>query len=205
MNHRKYTIDGVGSKLDGFLRALIERSGFELSFQISEGEAPHPDFENPDLTVKFRGSDLDLLLGNRAELLLSIEQVCLEVLRVPSEDHSRIAFDANDYRMLRIEELRLSARAAADRVKSSGRPFAFNPMNSRERRVIHLALRDEHEVRSESAGMGPHRQVIVYPAGMPSAPPPPVTFGGPPRRSGPPGRGGPPSGGGARPPRRGRR
>ncbi|MFN0168501.1 MAG: protein jag [Bryobacteraceae bacterium] len=204
MNHRKYTIEGVGERLDGFLRALIERGGFDLSFQISEGEAPHPDFENPDVTVRFKGGDVDLLLGNRAELLLAIEQVCLEYLRVPSEDHTRIAFDANDYRMLRIEELRLSARAAADRVKSTGRPFAFNPMNSRERRVIHLSLRDEHEVRSESAGMGPGRQVIVYPAGMPSSPPPPVTFGGPPRRSGPPGRG-PAPGGGARPPRRGPR
>ena len=59
------------------------------------------------------------------------------------EDHSRISFDANDYRLLRIEELRLSAVAAAEKVKRTGEPFRFNPMNSRERRVIHLALRNE--------------------------------------------------------------
>ena len=77
----------------------------------------------------------------------------MEMLRMPSEDHSRISFDANDYRLLRIEELRLSAVTAAEKVKRTGEPFRFNPMNSRERRVIHLALRNETAVRSESRGI----------------------------------------------------
>ena len=85
----------------------------------------------------------------------------MEMLRMPSEDHSRISFDANDYRLLRIEELRLSALTAAEKVKRTGAPFRFNPMNSRERRVIHLALRGEtaraqreRRVRSAAAGGG---------------------------------------------------
>jgi spoIIIJ-associated protein len=82
--------------------------------------------------------------------------------------------------MLRIEELRLSATAAAEKVKRTGAPFFFNPMNSRERRVIHMALRGETELRSESGGFGSHRLVVVYPAGMPSVPPPPPPP--PPRR-----------------------
>ena len=89
---------------------------------------------------------------------------------MPPEDHSHICFDADDYRMLRIEELRVTAVAAAEKVKRTGAPFCFNPMNSRERRIIHLALRNETAVRSESAGMGSYRQVIVYPAGMASQP-----------------------------------
>ena len=87
-----------------------------------------------------------------------------------SDDHSRISFDANDYRAIRIEELRVSALAAADKVKHTGTLFRFNAMNSRERRVIHIALRNEHEVRSESAGAGPQRGVVIYPASMASIP-----------------------------------
>ncbi len=64
----------------------------------------------------------------------------------------------------------MSAVTAADRVKRSHTPFHFNPMNSRERRIIHLALRNETAVRSESAGVGPLRQVVVYPADMPTPP-----------------------------------
>jgi len=104
------------------------------------------------------------------ELLLALEQVTMETLKFGSDEHSRLSFDANDYRMLRIEELRLSAQTAAEKVIRTGTPFRFNPMNSRERRVIHLALRGETAVRSESAGSGPGRQVVVYPAGMASLP-----------------------------------
>ncbi len=180
MTERKYSIQTLSPRLDSFLRPLLDKAGFRLDYEMAEGESAHPDFENPEITVKFSGADVDLLLGNKAELLLALEHVTMEHLRVPSEDHSRVSFDANDYRMLRIEELRISAGAAAEKVKRTGQPFFFNPMNSRERRVIHLALRNETNLRSESAGTGPHRQVVVYPAGMPSVPPPPPPP--PPRR-----------------------
>src|SRR5262249_24351083 len=136
-------------------------------------DASDDDFETPDVVVKFTGPDADLLLANRAELLLALEHLAMEMLRIPSEDHSRLSLDANDYRLLRIEELRVSAMTAAEKVKRTGVPFRFNPMNSRERRVIHLALRSEASVRSESSGFGPTRQVVVYPAGMASLPEPP--------------------------------
>jgi len=73
----------------------------------------------------FRGRR-DLLLANRAELLLALEHVTMEMLRMPSET-IRGFFDANDYRLLRIEELRLSAMTAAEKVKRTGVPFRFNP------------------------------------------------------------------------------
>jgi spoIIIJ-associated protein len=72
--------------------------------------------------VKLTGPDVDALLSNRAELLLALEHVAMEMLRMPSEDHSRISFDANDYRLLRREELRLSAQTAAEKVKRTASP-----------------------------------------------------------------------------------
>jgi spoIIIJ-associated protein len=199
---RKYSVASIGPRIDSFLRATLQIAGFRINFDIGDVETTESDFETPDLVVKFHGPDVDMLLSNRAELLLALEHVTMEMLRMASEDHSRISFDANDYRLLRLEELRLSATTAAEKVKRTGVPFRFNPMNSRERRVIHLSLRGETTVRSESAGSGPTRQVIVYPAGMASLPEPPRApfpagrSDGAPRRSndGPPrrGPGGPP-------------
>ncbi len=146
--------------------------GFTLKYEVRQGETPHPDFENPDLLVRFSGADVDLLLANKAELLLALEQLTMEALGMPSEEHSRLCFDANDYRVLRIQELRMSALAAAERVKKARVPFHFSPMNSRERRILHLALRDQTEVRSESVGLGPIRQVVVVPADMKTLPEP---------------------------------
>ena len=166
----KYSVQETGPRIEEFVGRLIADAGFELTFQLEPGDHSNPDFENPDLMVKFSGPDVELLLSNRAELLLALELVTQEMLRMHSDDHSRVAFDANDYRALRIEELRVSALAAAEKVKHTGAYFRFNAMNSRERRVIHIALRNEPEVRSESAGLGPQRGVVIYPASMPSIP-----------------------------------
>jgi spoIIIJ-associated protein len=201
--HTKYTLQESGPRIEEFLKKTFRLAGFSLQFQVTEGETLHPDFENPDLMVRFSGPDVDLLLGNKAELLLALEQLTMEALGMVPEEHSRICFDANDHRMLRIQELRMSAQAAADRVKKSHQPFHFSPMNSRERRIIHLSLRDEKEVRSESVGEGPIRQVVVVPADLKILPEPirpprprPEDDRGPrdrgfrDRRGGPPGRGG---------------
>jgi spoIIIJ-associated protein len=170
VSDRKYSVRTIGGKIDEFLKTALTDGGFQLDYEITDA-APRPDdFETPDVLVKFSGPDVDLLLSNKAELMLALEHVTLEVLNLGSEDHSRVCFDANEYRLMRIEELRLSALTAADKVKRTGVPFRFNPMNSRERRVIHLALRNFTEVRSESAGVGPARQVVIYPAGMASLP-----------------------------------
>ncbi len=169
MTDPKYSADSMRPQIENFLRTLFKLAGFQLKFQIEDAQNPHPEIENPEVVVKFFGPDVDLLLDNRAELMLALEHVTMEALGMRAEDHSRLCFDANDYRMLRIEELRVSAAAAAERVRHTGQPFTFNPMTSRERRIVHLAVRDEAGVRSESSGFGSRRQVVIYPQGTPSA------------------------------------
>jgi spoIIIJ-associated protein len=196
----KYTVDSAGPQIEEFLDTVFDHLDFDVEYEILEGQHLHPELEDPDLLVKFTGPDVDLLLANKAELMLAVEFLTMEVLRMPPEHHSRLCYDANDYRMLRIEELRLSAITAAEKVKQTRRPFHFNPMNSRERRIIHLSLRNETEIRSESTGTGPFRQVVVLPLDMPLPEPIRPPLPPPPRRDGPPGRrpGGPPRRGGDR-------
>ena len=204
MAENKRTLAVDGPRIEDFLDAALDLADFDLDFEVTEGETLHPDFENPDLLVRFTGPDVELLLANKAELLLALEQLTMEALRMAPEEHSRICFDANDHRMLRIQELRMSAEAAAERVKKTHQPFHFSPMNSRERRILHLSLRNETEVRSESVGEGPIRQVVIVPFDMKELPeairpprPRPEDDAPRDRRGGPPrGRGG--FGGGGR-------
>ena len=204
---KKFTLADSEPRIREFLDLMIRRAGLALTYKVGAGETLHPDFENPDVLVRFSGQDVDLLLGNKAELLLAIEQLTSEALGMAPEEHSLLCFDANDHRMLRIQELRMSASAAAERVKKTRMPFHFSPMNSRERRILHLSLRNETEVRSESVGEGPIRQVVVVPSDLkvlPEAirPPRPRPEDDTPRGRRPfgGGRGGP--GGGSRGPRR---
>ena len=91
------------------------------------------------------------------------------------DEHERISFDAMGFRQARTDELVMSAKVAAEKVRKTGMPYAFSPMNSRERRVVHLSLRDVAELRTESEGEGPARHLVVYPKDYqgkaPAAPP----------------------------------
>jgi spoIIIJ-associated protein len=61
--------------------------------------------------------------------------------------------------------MKLAAETAAERVRSSSQPYSFAPMSSRERRMLHLALRDYDDLETESSGEGLRRFVVVYPKG----------------------------------------
>ena len=164
----------MAPKLERFLEPLLKAARLDVTFQVTDSSPVEPAFEQPEVTVRFAGRDQDLLLVNKGQLLLALEHIALEALRVRPEDHSRVMFDANDYRVLRMEELRLSAETAAEKVRRTGVPVKFGPMNSRERRIIHLALSHDPAVRTESEGLTPHRQVVVYPAA--AAPPAQKSF-----------------------------
>lgn len=121
------------------------------------------DWEKPEILVDFAGPDSALLLDRGGELLRALELLALEMLRLPSGEHEKISFDCQNQRSLRIQELRTAATVAAEKVRRTGTPYEFSPMSSRERRIVHLALRDEADLRTESEGEGMRRCLVVYP------------------------------------------
>ena len=155
----------MAAGLARFLDEFIRGTRLELRFDIRES-APGAggEFEQPEILAEFKGPDQDLLLERQGELLLAVEYLALRCLHLPPSQHDRIRLDCAGWRALRLEELKLSAQVAAERVRESKQPFRFNPMPARDRRVIHLALSDVAGVRTASEGAGDHRQVVIYPA-----------------------------------------
>jgi spoIIIJ-associated protein len=152
-------------KVESFLRATIVKGGFKLKYRITV-DPPLPeerDWEKPDILVELSGPDSDLLLERGGELLRAMEHLALEMLRLGREEHDRVSFDCRGFRAMRIQELRLAADVAAERVRKTGTPYEFGPMTSRERRIVHLALRDHADLRTESAGEAAGRHVVLYP------------------------------------------
>jgi spoIIIJ-associated protein len=164
MAERTFDPDELAARIEPLLKDILRLAGFNLTFEIQRASAAlDREFENPDLIVNFDGADADLLLQNKGELLTALEHTVLEAAGV-GERRERVLFDCHDYRMMRVEELQLAAEAAADRVRRTGVAHRFNPMTSRERRVIHMALRGEAGVRTESEGLGPQRRVVIHSA-----------------------------------------
>jgi spoIIIJ-associated protein len=155
--------DAAVPALRSFLGLLVRSGRFELRAEITPPPADAPHLEKTELVVNFDGPDSELLLARQGELLRAIEHVAVRWLGLGPEDYDRVRFDCQGYRAGREAELALAARTAAERVKQSRAPYRFSPMSARERRLIHLALRDDPAVRTASEGEGPARAVVVYP------------------------------------------
>jgi len=154
----------AAKRIDQLLRGLLSAGGFLLKYRIIvDPPVEDRDWERPQILVAFSGPDGPLLLERGAELLRSLEHVTQKMLRLESEDHDKVVFDCMNHRAMRLEELRLAASVAAEKVLKTGVPYEFAPMTARERRIVHLALRDHPELTTESQGEGPQRCVVVLP------------------------------------------
>jgi spoIIIJ-associated protein len=155
----------AANKINELLQGIVAHGGLRLKYRITVDPPMTEvrDWERPEILVQFAGPDSALLLERGAELLRSIELLALEMLRLPGNEHEKINFDCMNHRAMRLEELRLAADVAADKVRKTGAPYTFAPMSSRERRIVHLALRDHQDLRTESQGEAARRCVVVYP------------------------------------------
>ncbi|HXY23481.1 MAG TPA: R3H domain-containing nucleic acid-binding protein [Candidatus Acidoferrum sp.] len=148
-----------------FLENMVRVAGLELKVNVrpvaGEGSGAEGDAE---VLADLDGRDKEILLERGAEVLKAIEHLAFRALRLEPAFHEKIHIDSGGYRALRFEELKMTARVAAERVQTSKQPFRLNPMSSRERRIVHLALKDMPGVRTESVGAGEERQVVIHPA-----------------------------------------
>ena len=150
--------------LRDFLQKLLGAGQFDLTVKVRTAEAAggSPEGE-PEVFADIDGKDKDILLARSGEVLKALEHLAFRVLNLEPAYHEKIHLDCAGYRALRFEELRMTARVAAERVIASRQPFQLNPMSSRERRIVHLALKDMAGVRTESAGTGEERHIVIHP------------------------------------------
>ena len=112
--------------------------------------------------VNLEGEDAGIVIGRYGETLKALEYLTNLMLHEEAGGH-RVRFDCGGYRERREASLtRLAESAARDAVRK-GRPISLEPMSSWERRIIHLALKENGDVETRSAGEEPLRKVVVWP------------------------------------------
>ena len=144
----------MGMTLEEFLRLFVQSARLDLSFDVAENE------ESDE--VNFKGRDDSILLARNAEILHALQYLSNKVFEKRGR---KIILDCNGYRETRAEELRLIALTASESVKRSGTPFKLSPMSPEERRIVHLAIAEDSEIRTESEGFGENRRVVIFPKG----------------------------------------
>jgi spoIIIJ-associated protein len=150
--------------LQGFLEKILRAGALELTVKVRTAESARGGEDGAaEVLADLDGKDKEILVARGGEVLKALEHLAFRALGLEPGFHEKIHLDCGGYRALRFEELRMTARVAAERVQSSRQPFQLNPMSSRERRIVHLALKDMPGVRTESIGTGEERQVVIHP------------------------------------------
>lgn len=114
------------------------------------------------ILLHLHGKNLGILIGKHGQTLDALQY--LTNLTTNQGENARyfIMLDVENYRHRREETLKQLAHRLANRVKQNGESVTLEPMNGYERKIIHVALQNDSEVRTESEGKDPYRHVVIY-------------------------------------------
>jgi len=135
---------------------LLNKSGLAGQVEIKTDE------EVPYLDIS--GEDLSLIIGKEGQNLNALEYILNRILRHKVESHTRIKLEAQGYREKREKSVSLLAHRMAKKAQKTGRAVTLQPLGARERRLVHLTLKNIKGIRTHSVGEGIMRKVVINPA-----------------------------------------
>jgi spoIIIJ-associated protein len=145
------------------LRELLDRLQVKANVMARWAEAADKQDEEdgPPLVLDIRGDDLGVLIGRRGETLSSLQYITRLIVSQKVSGNVNLVVDVEGYKARREQQLRQLAQRMAERVASTRKPIALEPMPPSERRIIHLTLRDHPIVTTESVGRDEDRKVTI--------------------------------------------
>lgn len=139
--------------IEGFLRELVAKMGLEVVVDVKE--------DSGALHCTLDGKDAGILIGRKGETLEALEVLVRTFLARRGLGEIPLEVDISGYRKRREEALRKLAERMARKVVREKKKVRLAPMNARERRIVHMALKDHPEVVTYSIGEEPNRRVVI--------------------------------------------
>jgi spoIIIJ-associated protein len=118
--------------------------------------------DNEYVTAQIKGEYVNEIVEQNGKILDSLQYLLRKIVGKKYSEKAIISLDAGDFRAVRTEELKQLALELAVEVKKSGKTGSIPSLNPSERRVVHLALQDDKDVRSRSVGEGLFKKVLIY-------------------------------------------
>ncbi|WP_028315032.1 RNA-binding cell elongation regulator Jag/EloR [Desulfatibacillum aliphaticivorans] len=119
--------------------------------------------EDGDIVVTLECEKPAVLIGRRGQTLDAIQYLVEKIVNRARSKKIRVRVDAGDYLLKREESLIKQAKRLGAKVRKSGKPASFSPMSAHDRRIVHLALKNEKGIRTQSKGNGYLRKLVVFP------------------------------------------
>lgn len=141
---------------------LLEKMKVRAAVKSYYGE-PEDMRDRVPVCVDINGEDLSILIGRQAETLNALQYISSLIVGKELGHSIPLVIDVEGYRKRRTQQLKYLARRMADQAVKTGRRQVLEPMPASERRIIHIELRDNSEVSTESIGEEPRRKVTINP------------------------------------------
>jgi spoIIIJ-associated protein len=147
------------SKQLGFnvLKRIVDTISDDAQIQMVENRE--------GLLFSVKGRDAAILIGKRGQTLEAIQSLVEKIVNKHSRNNGKIhvQVDVEGYLQTRQENLEKLAQKLAAKSKRIGKPIALSQMSAYERRIIHMALKNDHGVRTKSRGEGYLRKLVIFP------------------------------------------
>lgn len=150
-------------ELDAIADAGVAVIGDILSRMGLEGEIEEYEGDEGEIILDIVGGDFGVLIGRHGRTLDALQVLVSAITNRRLNMRYPVVVDVSGYRHRRRVKLEEIARRAADRAVRQRRAVELRPMTSFERRVVHMALRDDRRVTTQSEGEDPRRMVVVHP------------------------------------------
>ena len=144
------------------IEELLQRMGIKARVEAHWGDVVPPGRIRP-LMVNVRGDDLSILIGRRGETLSALQYITRLIVGKELKRPVAVVIDVEGYRARRERQLRMLARRMAEQAIETGRTMKLEPMPANERRIIHIELRENPNVETQSIGEGDRRKVTIIP------------------------------------------
>ncbi len=119
--------------------------------------------EGNRLTLCIEGGNSGILIGRKGQTLDAMQFLTDKIINRKSDARVRVRVDIEGYMETRKSNLKHLAYKMADKAKKTGRPATINQMSAQDRRIVHLALKDDTKVRTQSMGEGYYRRLVIFP------------------------------------------
>lgn len=141
---------------------VLRKMAFD-DFKIAvEGKG---DAEGESFVVNIETPESNLLIGQYGATLSALQHILRLLVRRETEDKFKFLADVNRYLQAKTETLAGIARDAALQAISERKPVVLRPMSAYERRLVHVELAGNENIKTESIGEGEDRKVVVKPVG----------------------------------------
>lgn len=151
--------------VSGMAKAVLEKLLSLIGVPANVSAGGERVAETGNIALDIKGEDLGILIGRRGETLSALQYLVNLIVSRRLKSRVGVVVDVEGYRQRRYESLRLLARRLAEQVRSTGRAVTLEPMPANERRIIHLELKDNPDVTTQSMGEGEERKIAIVSKG----------------------------------------